>query len=201
MSRDLPARPNLEHLRKQAKDLLPDLQRQSADAKLADAQHAIAREYGFPNWSTLKAHVESLSGPEAVPSNPFVGRWTANLAKSKRHPSNPFQSATLEFAVTGDTVTITNTGVNASGQEERGENTIQADGKVRISDYGYGLTARWRGSNILETVATKDGEVVGRGIYEVSGDGKTLTVSAANASANAGGWQSEMDQVIVLDRE
>src|SRR5262249_15271947 len=60
MSRDLPARPNLEHLRKQAKDLLSELQQRDPALQLADAQHAIAREYGFARWPKLKAHVEWL---------------------------------------------------------------------------------------------------------------------------------------------
>jgi hypothetical protein len=61
MSRDLPAQPNLEHLKKQAKDRLAQLRQQSRTAKLADAQHALAREYGFRSWAALKAHVESLA--------------------------------------------------------------------------------------------------------------------------------------------
>jgi hypothetical protein len=60
--------------------------------------------------------------------------------------------------------------------------------------------ARWLGSHVLETVATKDGQVVGRAAYEVSAGGKTLTVSAKDPSANAHGWQSDFEQVIVLDR-
>jgi ankyrin repeat protein len=56
MSRELPANPNLQHLKKQAKELL----RAKRHGKLADAQHAIAHEYGFANWAKLKAHVESL---------------------------------------------------------------------------------------------------------------------------------------------
>ena len=45
-----------------------------------------------------------------------------------------------------------------------------------MRDNGYGLTATWRGANLLETLATKEGEVVGRGAYEVSADGATLTI-------------------------
>lgn len=45
MSRHLPANPNLDHLRKQAKDLLRDLEQRNPGSKLADALHAIAREY------------------------------------------------------------------------------------------------------------------------------------------------------------
>src|SRR5689334_17160374 len=72
MSRHLPARPNLEYLKKDAKELLERLQQRDAATQLADAQHALAQEYGFPSWPKLKAHVESLS--------PFAGAWTANFA-------------------------------------------------------------------------------------------------------------------------
>jgi ankyrin repeat protein len=66
--RNLPERTSLEQLRKQAKDLLRAAKagersalerivahRRAAMAHplLAHAQHAIAREYGFPNWSQL----------------------------------------------------------------------------------------------------------------------------------------------------
>jgi hypothetical protein len=61
MSRVLPAHPNLDHLKNQAKDLLTELQRRSPEAKLADAQHAIAKDYGFASWPKLKTHVESLA--------------------------------------------------------------------------------------------------------------------------------------------
>jgi hypothetical protein len=77
MSRELPAKPNLEHLKKQAKQLLHDLQQSKPDAverfrtsglsstpanvKLADAQHVVARDYGFASWPKLKEHVDSLT--------------------------------------------------------------------------------------------------------------------------------------------
>ena len=75
MSRDLPARPNLEHLRKQAKELLVSLQQQNPECRLADAQHQIAREYGFESWTRLKVHVE---GQLAAAPHPLVGQWTAD---------------------------------------------------------------------------------------------------------------------------
>lgn len=68
MSRDLPEVPNLDHLKKQAKTLLRKLQRRDPAAKLAGAQHALAREYGFASWPKLRAHVESiLRAAEAAP--------------------------------------------------------------------------------------------------------------------------------------
>jgi ankyrin repeat protein len=78
MSSKLPEKPNLEHLKKQAKELLRDFQQGDTAAadrfraqnvrpsggpslKLADAQHVIAHEYGFTSWPRLKEHVESLT--------------------------------------------------------------------------------------------------------------------------------------------
>ena len=57
----LPEAPSLEWLRKQAKRLLAEMKRERPDAKLADVQLAIARDYGFPSWRALKGHVDSLS--------------------------------------------------------------------------------------------------------------------------------------------
>ncbi len=65
----LPARPDLDQLRHQAKDLLHAAQRGGPEAIarigavsdrviLASAQLAIAREYGFASWAKLKLEVE-----------------------------------------------------------------------------------------------------------------------------------------------
>src|SRR3989441_2190759 len=54
-------KPNLEWLRKQAKRHLDELRKTDPQAKLADAQLAIARQNGFPSWRALKAHSDSLS--------------------------------------------------------------------------------------------------------------------------------------------
>src|SRR5262245_37253230 len=64
-SRRLPDRPSLEQLSKQAKEKLREWladPTRFADATLAQAQFALAREYGFESWSTLKHHIESLRG-------------------------------------------------------------------------------------------------------------------------------------------
>lgn len=56
MSRQLPQKPNLEFLKKEAKELL----RSMPQGKLADALHALANDYGFATWANLKSHVEEL---------------------------------------------------------------------------------------------------------------------------------------------
>lgn len=47
-TRDLPVHPNLEQLRLEAEKL-----RDEQHVELADAQEAIARSYGAPNWPRL----------------------------------------------------------------------------------------------------------------------------------------------------
>jgi hypothetical protein len=64
MSRELPARPSLDHLKKQAKVLLRELRRQDPVAKLAAAQHALAHEYGFTGWRELKAYVQKVAADQ-----------------------------------------------------------------------------------------------------------------------------------------
>jgi Lon protease-like protein len=90
VSRQLPAKPNLEHLKSQAKDLLDAHRRgepkafpriraavpafaHMADEALArapfalhDAQSAIAREYGFVSWAELRAQVSAANGEPAA---------------------------------------------------------------------------------------------------------------------------------------
>jgi ankyrin repeat protein len=81
--KDLPARPNLEQYKKQAKDLAKDFANpqslsrirrnhprfqklteedtQHARVSLTDAQLVIAREHGFESWPKFARHVETLS--------------------------------------------------------------------------------------------------------------------------------------------
>lgn len=54
--RRLPDRPNLRHLKDQAKDLV----KAGTATSITDAQFKIARLYGFPSWPKLKAYVDSL---------------------------------------------------------------------------------------------------------------------------------------------
>ena len=57
----LPDAPNLDWLRKEAKRRLEALRASNAGAQLADAQFELAKQYGFPSWRALKAHIDSLS--------------------------------------------------------------------------------------------------------------------------------------------
>lgn len=137
-----------------------------------------------------------LADPQAgapVAENPFVGHWTANLAKSKLDPNVQFQSATLRVAVAGDTVTMASELLNASGQKQHAAETFRTDGTETPGALSPGviLVARWVGSHVLATIARKDGRMFGLVTYEVSDDGKTMTVRSSGA----------VEHVIVFDRK
>jgi ankyrin repeat protein len=96
MKKELPVRPSLEQLKKQAKAILKG--QQAADAEvvrriqehhlrfgkskpnaiakarftLADAQHTLANEYGFKSWANLKARVEQEAGGATISNEEAV---------------------------------------------------------------------------------------------------------------------------------
>jgi ankyrin repeat protein len=75
--RPLPAKPNLRHLKDQARDLL----RAGEAESVAAAQFEIARRYGFASWPKLKFHVDSLHEvgelKQAIDTNDF--EWVKAL--------------------------------------------------------------------------------------------------------------------------
>jgi Lon protease-like protein len=109
MSRQLPARPHLDHLKAQAKDLLdahqrgepqaferirasvPAFARMSDDEltrsgfALHDAQSAIAREYGFASWVELRDKVAALSAAPP-PSPAAIAEQSAQAAAALGFP-------------------------------------------------------------------------------------------------------------------
>src|SRR5262245_6703411 len=101
MSQQLPARPNLEWLKKISKERLEALRVANPKAKLSEAQLAVAREYGFLSWRKLEAKVEEIraalpdSGPlEEVQSAASVETATDELDMTQL----------LEAAQSGDAV-------------------------------------------------------------------------------------------------
>jgi hypothetical protein len=93
-ARHLPAAPSLEHLRKQAKELLhgvragdpaavelvrelhprvADGAAEPATLTLADAQLVVARRRGFPSWPRLREHLDVLARFSSSPHRQPVG--------------------------------------------------------------------------------------------------------------------------------
>jgi hypothetical protein len=101
--RELPARPNLEHLKNQARTLLRKGFASDTSAiarfaafgittttpKLADALHIIAREYGFETWPALKLHIDVASEEPVEALTAAIKANNPSLVRDVlvRHPS------------------------------------------------------------------------------------------------------------------
>ena len=109
MPRQLPDRPNLEQLKKQAKSLLHAAQAREADAlhrfaalpalssksieqigaldlALHDAQSVIAREHGFPSWTALREEVDARTLSFEAAIDEFL-RCATGGAAAPREPA------------------------------------------------------------------------------------------------------------------
>jgi hypothetical protein len=131
--------------------------------------------------------------------DPFTGHWVANLSKSRRHANHQFESATMTVEATGETMSFAYEGTNAAGKREGSRVLLHPDGLEHpLSPKAPGVTMRAErvGTHRIDTRASKDGNVLGRGSYEVSGDGKLLTATLSGIDASG----SSFEQVIVFDR-
>jgi hypothetical protein len=73
-AKSLPSRPNLDWLKKTAKQQLAELRREDPSARLNQAQLGVAKEYGFKSWRAMKAGVDALSLRGQIVSATIEGR-------------------------------------------------------------------------------------------------------------------------------
>ncbi len=116
-------------------------------------------------------------------SNPNMGTWKLNEAKSKFSPGAT-KNTTVVYEAAGDMVKVTTDGTNGEGKAVHTEWTGKFDGKdyplagdpsstrsfVEVNDHTLKLTIK------------KDGKVTSSGNIVVSADGKTRTVTLSGTS-------------------
>ena len=130
----------------------------------------------------------ALAGSGSAQTNPFAGRWVADMSKSKPHPDYPLKAVTVDISLAGDTLTITDRHIDGAGKDTQGAHSFRVDGQEHPFDApaigpGVVLRATWVSSRILETVVKKDGQELTRVVYEVSVDGKVMTVTRTGLMA------------------
>jgi len=205
MPQKLPTHPNLDHLKKQAKDVLRVFRRQKPQWKLADAQRAIARGYGFAYWPSLKTHVEKMrhelptlctsaralaASDSSLPkpslrraeAHPIAGAWVADRTASTHNDlQNPIEGVVLDFQVNCEEIQLNQVATDTTGREIAITTTICPDGLEHPVPFGEGvrLKAFWTTSLILEATFTTSERTISRWSYEVSSDGSSLIVATA----------------------
>jgi ankyrin repeat protein len=102
--RPLPLRANLEWLKKESKQRLAVLRAGDPQAKLSQAQLAIAHDYGFASWRKLKAHIEQVRQQldQLWPADSSPPRDAAPVS-----PDDPDLAQLLVAIRAGDMPTIT----------------------------------------------------------------------------------------------
>lgn len=129
-------------------------------------------------------------------SNPNMGTWKLNEAKSKFPPMAP-KSTTVVYEAAGDNLIVIVDGVDGMGKPTHNEWTGKFDGK----DYPLtgGPMADTRSYNKVDDRTTelkKDGKVTATGRIVISANGKsrTVTVSAADPSGKQVTYMSVYDK-------
>ncbi|MGA2190916.1 MAG: hypothetical protein ABSH33_20550 [Steroidobacteraceae bacterium] len=113
-------------------------------------------------------------------TDPVVGTWTLNVAKSKFSEGHALKSQTRTYSQSADGITLNMKTVGADGKETTTQTTYHLDGK----DYPItgrpdfdSLSGKQISPNTASFTLKKGGKTVGTTRRTVSKDGKTLTTT------------------------
>ena len=136
-------------------------------------------------------------------SDPFLGLWQLNLAKSKYSPGPAPKSQTLYVQGEGQNRKATNVGLDAQGNSMATVFVHIYDGQPHpttavAGTLAYDSSAYTRvNANTLNFTRTKAGKVVLTGTSAVSPDGKTYTVTTTGTDADG----RQVNNVTVYDKQ
>lgn len=140
-----------------------------------------------------------LSAAVAFASNPNMGTWKLNEAKSKIASGAP-KNTKVVYEADGDKIKVTVDGVDASGKATHNEWTGMLDGKdYPLMGDPSADTRSYKMVNATTTELTnkKDGKVVATGKIVIAADGKSRTVTVKGKDA-AG---KKIEYTAVYDKE
>jgi hypothetical protein len=115
----------------------------------------------------------------AQPSDPMLGTWKLNTAKSK----SPYKSGTSTIEAAGDALKVTADLVGTDGTAYHWTWTAKPDGKdvpiTGTTPYGAGATASMTraDAHTLNIVGKRNGDVILTQTVVTSADGKTRTLT------------------------
>src|SRR5215831_2138251 len=133
-------------------------------------------------------------------TDPFIGTWKLNLAKTKYSPGPPQQSGTVTYEAVGQGYKIIVKGTDAEGKPINSQFTGNFDGK----DYPVSgntdqdmTTMRRIDAYKIEFTRKKVGNVVATVTSVVSKDGKTRTVTEKGVNAKG----EKFSNIVVYDKQ
>ena len=144
-----------------------------------------------------------VSGVLLAQSNPFIGTWKLNTAKSKYSPRLAPQSATQTYEGQGDGVKGSIEGTAADDSRYAWGYAANYDGKdnplsgTGIPNGADTIALKRINPNTIKATFKKAGKVVMAGREVVSKDGKVKTITAKGTDANG----QAVSRVIVYDKQ
>jgi hypothetical protein len=142
-----------------------------------------------------------LVGAAFAQSDPQVGLWTLNVAKSKYSPGPAPKSGTTRIEAAGAGTKVVVDQVTADGSARHWEFTANYDGKdspVTGNNPDADTVARTRiDANTVQTVSKKGGKVTTTQTSAVSSDGKTRTVTSKGVNASG----QQVNNVAVYEKK
>jgi hypothetical protein len=133
------------------------------------------------------------------PTDPAIGSWTLNLAKSKYDPGPPPKSQTITITAVSKGVRVVSKGVDGKGKPTSTEFTAGFDGKdvpVLFNLIYDSVSQKRVDARSTEIVRKKAGKVVQTATRAVSADGKTMTITTSGADDQG----RKVSNVAVFDR-
>jgi hypothetical protein len=119
-------------------------------------------------------------------SNPFVGTWKLNLAKSKFTSGTPPKEETFTVQMVGDQDQVTVTGTAAVGSPISMKYEVLdkgGTGKILAGGPYDAVSGKRIDENTYETSLMKGGKEISHHHLVVSKDGKTMTDTAKGTNA------------------
>ena len=134
-------------------------------------------------------------------SNPLIGTWKINLAKSKYSPGPPPRSTTTIFEAVGQGLKYTSEGIDAQGNPTKTDfGVISFDGKsspITGSPAYDAASYKQVNASTFEFTRTKAGRVVQTTTLVLSADGKSSTLTTTGVNANG----QQISNVGVFDKQ
>ncbi len=161
MPKTLPAQPDLDWLKKTAKQRLKELRASNPGAKLYEAQFALAKDYGFSCWRALKAKVDDLTLQQRDRNRVFAAARAGDADTVRRAFEAGFDPSSIDED--GHTIyqigkerrleAIEMLAIDFQGRERRPPEIVQAVDGI--------LDSAWRGElEILRRLLDADPELV-----------------------------------------
>ena len=126
-----------------------------------------------------------VAGAVWAASNPFMGTWKLNEAKSKI-TAGTAKNVTVVYEAAGDQIKVTVDGLDGEGKPAHNEWTGKFDGKdypVTGDPASDMRSVKAINGHSLQLTVKKDGKVTATGTNVVSADGKTRTIKTSGADA------------------